>query len=38
MERFSRMMSEPGVEVPVEHARKGGEVWEFVKKKIEEQN
>jgi 4-hydroxyphenylpyruvate dioxygenase len=35
MELFSRTMSEPGAEVPAEHARRGGEAWNFVKNQID---
>ena len=34
MELFSRTMSEPGADVPAEHARRGGEAWRFVKNQI----
>ncbi|KAH8594432.1 3-dehydroshikimate dehydratase [Bisporella sp. PMI_857] len=35
MELFSRTMSEPGEEVPTEHARRAAEAWKLVKKEIE---
>ena len=34
MELFSRTMSEPGEEVPAEHARRAGEAWKLVQKEI----
>ena len=34
MELFSRTMSDPGEQVPAEHARRAGEAWKLVEREI----
>ena len=34
MELSSRTMSDPGADVPAEHARRDGKAWKFVKNQV----